>query len=245
MIIVGFLVFFSVLFIYNAARSFPENTYLLPGFQASPRDRWILQHRRILRYLSFIAFCGVLITAIFVNWKVWACFLFGSLVVFLYYSPSKKLRFKGLRKTRGLKVFVIAFVWALVTLGAPLLDRPDYQYSSHHVWLLLQRFLFIVAITIPFDIRDLQKDLKSRVFTLPQKLGIRNTRILIAVLLFFLLILDWYIFQWPGVLPYWLALAYPFILLLYLNSKKGDLYFSFLWDGAIMVQSLLILFYRI
>ncbi len=58
------------------------------------------------------------------------------------------------------------------------------EVESNEIITFIQRFLFIVSITIPFDIRDLNFDNKN-LKTLPQVIGIQKSKV---VGLFFLML---------------------------------------------------------
>jgi len=92
---------------------------------------------------------------------------FFLLTLFYVYPGNKK--FRGLRSLPGLKLFVIALVWAGVTVLFPLVVNGIPVQKGE--WIVLtQRFLLILAITIPFDLRDMQLD-DEELATLPQALG--------------------------------------------------------------------------
>ena len=107
-----------------------------------------------------------------------------------------------LRDVPGLKIFLIASIWALVTQGLPdLMSRQTLNYLA-----LFERFLFIFAITIPFDIRDLRFD-KFNLVTVPQYFGVRKARwIGIGALLIAEFVLV-YRFFFEGNLNLWGAIA--------------------------------------
>ena len=78
---------------------------------------------------------------------------------------------RRIRDIPGLKIFLISLVWALTTSWLPLaqyqLDMDLPSLLGH----LLPRALFIFAITLPFDLRDLDADQTHRTLTLPLWLG--------------------------------------------------------------------------
>jgi len=94
------------------------------------------------------------------------------LTLFYVYPGTKK--FKGLRSLPGLKLFVIALVWAGVTVLFPL-SASGIALGEGEWVVFAQRFLLILAITLPFDIRDLQLD-DEQLATLPQTLGVNNSK---------------------------------------------------------------------
>lgn len=116
---------------------------------------------------------------------------FGA-ITFLYAIPFLPKYFfmdqqKNLRNIGGLKVYVIAFVWAGVTVLLPLFNQ-GHSFDAD-VWLtFFQRFVFIIILMLPFEIRDLQYD-SLKLSTIPQKIGVRNTKViglLLGMVFFFI-----------------------------------------------------------
>lgn len=99
--------------------------------------------------------------------------ILGGLTV-LYALPV----FKGanLRSVNGLKVFVIATVWAGVTVLMPLVNSQGVELQDVII-SFFQRLLIVVALMLPFEIRDLKFD-EASLGTIPQRLGVEKTRIL-------------------------------------------------------------------
>ena len=79
---------------------------------------------------------------------------------------------RRLRDLNYLKIFVISIVWAMLTVALPSAKQLIGLSSSTQSILFLERFLFIFAITLPFDIRDLSVDKLMEVKTIPAALGI-------------------------------------------------------------------------
>jgi len=73
-----------------------------------------------------------------------------------------------------LKLFLIAVSWAGVTVLIPLLHY-NIAIEQSEALIFIQRFLFVLVITLPFDIRDLNYD-KDTLRTLPQVFGIQQTK---------------------------------------------------------------------
>jgi hypothetical protein len=93
-----------------------------------------------------------------------------------FLPPSKFLdEQNNLRNIGGLKVFLIALVWSGVTVFLPLLNN-GYVINSEAVIIGLQRFLLVIMLMIPFEIRDLQFD-SIKLATIPQMLGVKGTKI--------------------------------------------------------------------
>src|SRR5690606_12143927 len=81
-------------------------------------------------------------------------------------------RWLALRDLPVTKIFWIAGTWAVVTAILPLLGHKsiDVEWSL----IVVERFVFILAITIPFDTRDMDYDDPFQE-TLTQFIGIRSS----------------------------------------------------------------------
>ncbi|MCP9201576.1 hypothetical protein MKO06_16820 [Gramella sp. GC03-9] len=112
--------------------------------------------------------------------------LFTLLYAVPFLGPNKNLR-----SLSGLKIFVIAVVWAGTTVLLPLINEGK-VFDLEIIIDFLQRLVFVIVLTLPFEIRDLKYDSGS-LETIPQRLGIRSTKIFGSILI--LLIIGVEIFQ--------------------------------------------------
>lgn len=113
--------------------------------------------------------------------------LFG-LLTGLYALPlfSRK---RNLRSLKGVKIFVIAAVWTGVAVVLPIVQTGN-SFTWDLYMMIIQRFLFVIVITIPFEIRDLKYDAVT-LGTLPQLLGIQRTKHLGVFLLLMVFLLEY------------------------------------------------------
>jgi hypothetical protein len=105
--------------------------------------------------------------------------LITSLCAMSYSLPYKKLR---LRSIPGIKALIIAIVWMSILGLFPLINEGISSISNFSS--ILGMFIFYYAITIPFDIRDSNKDDKA-LKTIPQALGIEKAKYFAISLLLF------------------------------------------------------------
>ena len=116
---------------------------------------------------------------------------FGA-ITFFYAMPLLPKQFvnnqQNLRNIGGIKVYLIALVWSGVTVILPIINN-HYSWSSDMLLTALQRFVYIIVLMIPFEIRDLRYD-SVKLATIPQMIGIMWTKIMgvILLLVFFLII---------------------------------------------------------
>jgi hypothetical protein len=154
----------------------------LAGFH----HRSLTRNLKAIQVFSLLIFLGFLYTSYFMPWGV----ILGSLVLGLFtlFYIVPFLKSYNLRSLSGLKIFVVAFVWAGVTVLLPWLLTSEIRTLDF--WIVyVQRFLWVLVLTLPFEIRDLVYD-QSHLGTIPQRLGIKKTRLLGIVLLVVIIILE-------------------------------------------------------
>jgi len=144
-----------------------------------------ITHRSI-QILSFLALLISLYFGSLISFTTWKGVLVLGFLVGCYALPVFPKK-QNLRNLGILKIIIVGLVWSGTTVLLPVLEAQI--EISWDVWIeLLQRFLIILVLMIPFEIRDLNYDPKE-LHTVPQRFGIRNTRItgiLICFLCFFM-----------------------------------------------------------
>ena len=202
--------------------------YLTPG---NTHETGTSNRLKTIWLFTFFCGLGMLYFLTTVSVKIYGVLAVLALLTFFYAIPLYKQ--KNLRQITGLKLFLVALVWAGVTVLLPVLDAG--KDLSTEVWVLfLQRFLFIIALTIPFEIRDLKND-DLALGTVPQRMGIRGAKFLGLSLLFFVLQLNKFISTWGcnelGVSAISVILAG----LILFSNKKQHAYFASFWVEAVPV----------
>ncbi len=196
---------------------------------------WVKKHVVWIIFLSILAILSAGITLIFgiglnIEWAVLHLpFLF--IVFFYVYRIGKK----NLREIPFLKIVWIAVTWLYVLYIFPLLNEGIVPHAS----LSLGLFLYVIAVTIPFDIRDIKLD-KPDQKTIPQLLGIKGAKVFALILLFLSFIL--FNQQWSEL---WINPFYHVVLIVHamiligVNKDSGDLYVAGIVDGMISFLGLL------
>ena len=135
---------------------------------------------KIIQIFSFFAFLFLLWSAWNMQVEILYWTAFFGFFTLLYALPvlSKK---RNLRSISGIKIFVIAFVWAGVTVILPFIEGGGI-IGSEVLPEFVQRFLLVLVLILPFEIRDLKYDLQQ-LGTIPQKMGVTRTKILGFVML--------------------------------------------------------------
>ena len=93
---------------------------------------------------------------------------------------KKKHNFK-LREIPYLKIFLISFIWSASTIVLPLIQANEKIFSTPVSLLFTERFLFIFAIALQFDIRDMHADRRAGLKTIPTLIG-QNKAIILSYL---------------------------------------------------------------
>lgn len=162
-----------------------------------------------------------------------------SLIALGYVLPLLSGR-RRLRDLSYLKIFLIAIAWSWITVLLPALEL-GMGWSIPMIVMILERAFFIFAITLPFDIRDLEVDAYNQVRTLPALLGSRRTKMLALFCLLAMAALaglnhhvDAYSTgAFAGIL---LSGLIACVLIFFSDRVKHDYYFSGLIDGLMVLQ---------
>jgi 4-hydroxybenzoate polyprenyltransferase len=217
-------VFFATLFTYN----FQRVVRVKKGAN-HVRKQWLIQNSIVIFFLlSVSAFVSAYH---FIDFKIQTqiTILFAGLLSILY--PF------GLRKIPFSKIFVISLVWTISTMLLLVLEN-NVQFSQHIVFHLVSRFLFVFAITIPFDIRDLKYD-SHKLRTIPLFFGVPKARIIAIISVFICGIIA--IFQFSenalissNLLALILLYFMASIFIIKSDENKGEMYFSF-WVESLSI----------
>lgn len=220
-------VFFSTIVSYNAIRFININKI------RTASAVWIKSHRAELLVLNIIAAIGLAITTYLLSFKAILVLIPFVLATSLYVSPFKISRL-NLRDVPGLKLFLISISWAGVTVLFPIIQN-ELEVSKNIGLLFFERFFFVLAITIPFDIRDIDYD-SPKMFTLPQVIGIRKSKIVGVLSLFLFLLIGYYrLGDLDTSFMIIFIVAMMSSILIGLSDKNQSNYFSSFWVEAIPI----------
>lgn len=139
-----------------------------------------LHHRSLTRNLqkiqifSLCSFIAMLYFADYVSFKTLFYVLPFSLLTLFYAIPFLSGFARNLRQVSYLKIIVVALVWAGFTVLIPSVNS-NLPTTYITLLLFLQRFLIVVVLIFPFDIRDVKYDAIS-LQTIPKKIGVQQTK---------------------------------------------------------------------
>ena len=135
---------------------------------------------------------------------------------------------------------MIASSWGIACGVIHLILIESYELNTailNFGWV----FCYILAITIPFDIRDLGID-EERKKTIPQWVGIKNSKIIALLFLLFSILIFGFLSSPLQLMAYIISSFFSGYLIYNSNKNRSDIYFTFLIDGHIIFQFLLIFF---
>ncbi|MHB1176727.1 MAG: UbiA prenyltransferase family protein [Daejeonella sp.] len=241
------LLFCSTLALYNFSILLVK-----PGKpERSPfrRIRWIFSHYRLMITATIIAILSILPLLFFLNTASRILLVSLALISVAYSLPIFSIHDKhfGLRNIPGVKLFLIAMVWSLSCVLLPILELESNIEASVSVndaiLLISKRFLFIAAITVPFDIRDLFLDKRNELKTIPVILGEQKALMVcqgllvgyLVLLLIFIKRID------SNFLGLTLTIVLTGWLIFKSKWKKNEYYYFLYLDGTMIVQFLILL----
>lgn len=239
--------FFSTVFLYNYQRAVKlrgKPSYSIPG-----RNTWLVKNRTAIFYWALLGGMATLIIMMFLNIRDLAVLAIPGGLSFLYVLNVFRLKGRkaALRDLPYLKVYLIALSWTALSVWLPI-SYHDMDFLSWQIMALMsvEKFLFILAITIPFDIRDLKYDDRLQK-TIPQLLGANGARKLSAALAIASLgcsIGMWFlgVYDLVALLSLGTSIVFTVVILLLVAESRKELFFTGLVDGTIALQFVLVAF---
>ena len=147
----------------------------------------LTKNLRLIQVFSLLIFFALIYTIFQLSLNIIIFSALMGLFTLLYILPF----FGGgrnLRALAGVKIYVIAFVWSGVTVLLPLISKTELMQ-----WDVLleftQRFLFVFALILPFEIRDLKFDM-ANLKTVAQIFGVQKTKIIGVLSLLAIILLE-------------------------------------------------------
>ncbi|MBR9757724.1 MAG: hypothetical protein GYB39_06550 [Algicola sp.] len=202
---------------------------------------------RAIQVFSLFCFVAMLVCFFKLRSQTWWYVLGVAAMTFLYavpFLPQKYVLDKhgNLRNIGGLKVYIIALVWAVVTVVLPLVNGR-YIFDFDCLITLVQRFVFVLVLMLPFEIRDLQFD-SLKLATIPQRIGVLKTKVLgsLSLVVFCLLEFVKDDVSFRLVVPMLVISVITLGFLWFSKGNQGRYYCAFWVEGIPMMWLLLLLF---
>lgn len=228
------LIFTATFFIYNLQSLLKWNRRYKDSAKRSVVG---LKTTKIITIVSGIALLGLSFEL-----KAKEIVLVGILgMTSLFYAAkinwSKKKK-SDLRSIPFIKIYLIAAVWAGVCALLPIMHFNSELFDSDY-FFVAAIFLYILGITVPFDIRDLKYDRKS-LKTLPQIFGEKGSKFMAILILAGSVTIFTILFQRNYISPNLFSLAIAIlslslILILLSNKDRSNHFYTGLIDGTMVL----------
>jgi len=226
----GMFSFFSTLAVYNGQRLFK-----MKDNKETDWIFWVKNHKKGLIIIVFLSsFISASLFFFLDNYKtdIYLLFVFVCCISVLYVV---RINGRNMREFPHIKIHLIALTWVLVLFLFPMMNE---EINTVRIGYCSAFYLYILAVTIPFDIRDLKYDQVSQ-RTIPQLIGVFNSKVLAVILLIISTIIFVLLVPTLRINPlFFVSMIVQSILIINMNKNRGDFYCAGLIDGAIAVLGL-------
>lgn len=231
-----YFVFYATITGYNFVKYFG-----VAKFHHRSLASWL----KTIQIFSLVAFMALCYYAYQLEIKTLILIGILGLITFLYAMPLLPQKYfidnqKNLRQISGLKVYIIGLVWSFTTVVLPLVNN-EVSIDFDVVITCVQRFLFVIVLMLPFEIRDLNYD-NLKLGTIPQKIGIKKTKIIGVLLLMVFMMLEFLKdkISSNGVVST-LLIVFVTLLFIIFSNKNQSKYYSAFWVESLPIVWLIIL----
>jgi len=239
-----FIIFFATIFEYNLHRL--VTVIKNPQALNDEKHKWVKNHLLAFYILVAASVAGFALAVCFAKKEVLITLFPIGLLTLLYSMPLLKIK-KNVFRLREIplaKIFVISLVWSGATILLPVIESGRVFETGHVLLLLIERFIFVFAITVPFDVRDMNSDRESNLKTIPLMLGEKKALHSAGIaLLLFALICTWHysetgqLFLLPAFI---LSALSSYVFIKNKKIKNSTHYHYFVLDGTMLLQAILV-----
>lgn len=188
--------------------------------------------KTFIKILIFNFICGILSFCLIVFNHNEIRLLKWAVIVIIGLLYNSFFLEKFIRKIPLLKIFYVGLTWALINAWLIL---PEFNWEIF--WI---SWLFISALVLPFDIRDMKSD---DVVTFPILIGIQKTKYLAYLLVFIACLLSLIFLDVEFALSFLITTVFTFILIYFSENDNQETYFSFWVESCSGLPLLVILLY--
>lgn len=226
-----YFVFFASITGYNFVKYFG-----VAKFHHRSLAKWL----KAIQIFSFFAFVLMCYFGLRLSSTTLICIAIFGVVTFLYAIPflPKNLfldQQNNLRSIGGLKIYLIGLVWMGVTVCLPIVENGYTLIDTDLFITALQRYLYVLVLMLPFEIRDLKYD-SLKLSTVPQKIGVKGTKLMGIVLIVVFFLLEFFKDETHQIkILVLLVLSLITALFVLLSSKKQGTYYASFWVEALPV----------
>jgi 4-hydroxybenzoate polyprenyltransferase len=247
-------VFFSTWFVYQISRW----VYYIKGEYGNKEElivKWFEKYPKIVP-ISIVLSLIISVDCVFyfkIKTIIVLCII--GLVSVLY--PIPVLKPFGintrLRDFPFIKIFLIAFVWSTTSVVLPFTESGLlFSDRKDIIMIWLMQFIYILFITLPFDINDAETDKNTGTKTIATVFGIKTSKyigLVLGILHTFLLIYAYMLENWRSIqhiyLNEWAVLSILIltILLQWFTFKHSDKVekrtIKIVYDGSMIIYFLI------
>ena len=189
-----------------------------------------------LKIIGVISVLSLLVSLyLFYNFQISSWILLGILLILiLLYSFPFFYRERNLRSLGVVKVLLVSLIWTGISVFFPVLEGETPLYWDVFV-LACQRLLFVMALIIPFEIRDVRLD-PLEIKTIPKRIGIGRTKLLgigLVVISYLLVFMKDSLYAHEIITR--LLITILLILLIARTSGNSSKYYASFWVEAVPI----------
>jgi hypothetical protein len=195
-----------------------------------------LQMKTELKAIAFLSFLSFLATGFFFFQleQITKIIAFAFLVLTMLYTLPFFPNRKNARNWAGVKIYIVALCWVGVTLFLPVINA-GIPIGSEILVVAIQRFILIFVLILIFEIVDLQVD-DPNLKTVPQQIGVENTKIVGCVLLIVFMLLGFFQTGFLFLsLFIRLGVALTAMLFLLLAHERRSKYYTSFWVESVPI----------
>ncbi len=227
---ISLFVFFSTIFVYNFQRIVRTKTDYKLTY------KFFLENNKNAIYI-LMSLAVIVNIYLFYSFKLSTQVMIFLIGVLSFFYPY------GLRKIPFAKIFIISFAWAVSAMLLIVLEN-NIPISESVILKFISLFLFVFAITIPFDIRDIDLDLKN-VVTIPLFFGVKRAKRVAFIVLFICGLISFFQYfkmylSFSSLLALVLLYVFSFVFIQKSDESNEKMYYSF-WGESLSLLSYFLL----
>lgn len=240
------IAFFGTLALYSFQRLVGVLKNEMKNFPGE-RHQWNFKNKNWLIVFIVLSICPLAYSFFELSLNGKFLLIGTALLSLIYASPVFKIKGKSfrLRDFPVIKIFFIAIVWTSVTTILPMIesvefyDRSERVYFHGAIYWSAVVFIFIFALTIPFDVRDMEFDsptIRSLPMIIGEKQSVRLAQLLLVIscIVLYIGMERTHKFSFITTIYYFLWAAFSIYVLHDCSKKKSEYYFTFVVDGLII-----------
>ncbi|SHJ96048.1 UbiA prenyltransferase family protein [Epilithonimonas mollis] len=173
------------------------------------------------KILIFNFICGIISVILILKNHNEIRLLKWAIIVILGLLYNSFFLEKFIRKIPLFKIFYVGLTWALINSWLIL---PDFDWE-----IFIITWLFVTALVLPFDIRDMNSD---DVITFPILIGVGWTKAIAYILVFISCLLSVFYLNFGFAVCFLFTTIITFILIYFSENDNNESYFSFMVESC-------------